>query len=497
MFDEVDCSLLVIFRVIWGAIIAYESFTYLQNDSIKMRVLLYNTSFNFHFYGFTWVIVPVQEWLMKLVLVICLLSAIGICIGLFYRSSASLFFLAFSYVYLCDSTNYLNHFYLVAIVSFILIFLPLNVAFSVDCLLEEFPKHLASNQAAYERITRPAGVPRWTIWILRLEFVLVYTFAGVAKMNIDWIRGEPLLHWLPRRAHYPIIGPILTHREVAFLFSWCGLLFDLLVGFMFLFPYTFYPALIGSFIFHLTNKAIFNIGIFPWMMLLSNMVFFNPESPRQYINYIDRRLFRGLLGLPDPIHISNKPICQPRKKVTLKQILVLVLVCLFLLEQLVVPLRFLAYDGDVAWTEYGHLFSWRMKLREKRCAIKFFLHNSQAAKHAMEEVDLSLHLNPTQISKMSSRPDMISEFAHHLASVYKTVGSNGARVEVYAHGSCSLNFRKAQAFINPTLDLSSHPVWAWPYPWLLDINDLSADESPQPFYRWPQWSSLLQRLNLR
>ena len=44
--------------------------------------------------------------------------------GFLYRISATLFFLAFSYVFLLSESRYLNHFYLVVLISFIMIFVP-------------------------------------------------------------------------------------------------------------------------------------------------------------------------------------------------------------------------------------------------------------------------------------------------------------------------------------------------------------------------------------
>ncbi len=44
--------------------------------------------------------------------------------GFLYRISAILFFLAFTYVFLLSESRYLNHFYLVVLISFIMIFVP-------------------------------------------------------------------------------------------------------------------------------------------------------------------------------------------------------------------------------------------------------------------------------------------------------------------------------------------------------------------------------------
>jgi vitamin K-dependent gamma-carboxylase len=57
---------------------------------------------------------------------------------------------------------------------------------------------------------------------VKLELAIVYTYAGVAKLNIDWLRGEPLRHWLIKRYTYPLIGWLLVYEPVVYWFSYAG-----------------------------------------------------------------------------------------------------------------------------------------------------------------------------------------------------------------------------------------------------------------------------------
>ena len=54
------------------------------------------------------------------------LLALGIAAGFKYRPCAFLFFLAFTYIELLDKTAYLNHYYWAALISLLMVFLPLN-----------------------------------------------------------------------------------------------------------------------------------------------------------------------------------------------------------------------------------------------------------------------------------------------------------------------------------------------------------------------------------
>ena len=79
---------------------------------------------------------------------------------------------------------------------------------------------------------------------------------------------------------------------------------------------------------------------------------------------------------------------------------------------------------------------------------------------------------------MSTRPEMIRQFAQHLASEVDTDGHGG--VEVYAQAEASLNGREQQALIDPGVDLAREPLRLGPAPWILSLREpLSAVGSPE------------------
>ena len=92
-------------------------------------------------------------------------------LGWKYRLNAVLFFFSFFYKELMDKTTYLNHYYLVSLVAFMMIWLPANVGFSVDA---------RSNSRL-----QASNIPRWSIVSLQWMIGIVYFFAGVAKINTD------------------------------------------------------------------------------------------------------------------------------------------------------------------------------------------------------------------------------------------------------------------------------------------------------------------------
>jgi hypothetical protein len=106
-----------------------------------------------------------------------------------YKLAILTFFLSFTYIELMDKTTYLNH-YFITIISLVLVFLPANCYFSVDAYKDE--------KKRFQKI------PRWNIDILKLLLAIVYVYAGLAKLNSDWLlEAMPLKIWLPNNSNLP------------------------------------------------------------------------------------------------------------------------------------------------------------------------------------------------------------------------------------------------------------------------------------------------------
>ena len=132
------------------------------------------------------------------------LAAFCMMVGFFYRAAAVVFWLGYTYVFLIDKCWYLNHYYLIALLSFIAIFLPADRRLSVD--------------AWRKPAIRTNVAPAWTLWLLRAQVGIPYFFGGVAKLNADWLRGEPMRTWLANSTDFPVIGQFFTQE-------WCVSIF--------------------------------------------------------------------------------------------------------------------------------------------------------------------------------------------------------------------------------------------------------------------------------
>lgn len=434
LFDPVDIAALVYFRIAFGAIMLWEVYRYVAYERIAASYLA--PDYLFTYFGFGWV----QPWPGDGIYFHFYgmgLLAVFIALGFMYRLSAVLFFLAFSYVFLLDQAQYLNHFYFVILVAFLLIFLPAHRACSIDSWLRG---------EGWGSSTAPA----WTLWILRAQMGFVYFFAGVAKLNPDWLQGYPLRSWLQDTGAPEALVPYLSEPSVAVGMSWGGMLLDLFIVPALLWRKTRALAFSAALAFHLMNAVLFNIGIFPWFSLAATLLFFDPDWPR--------RLLR--LGPSTAAAKASSPSFAPRQKATAAFALTFVAI------QVIVPLRPFIYSGNSMWTEEGHRFSWHQKLRGKNGYARF--HLTDPITGESWEIDPSPMLTARQYGKMAERPYMILQFAHHLSDLATEKGFPPVEVRVTA--VATLNGREMQPLIERTVDLAAEPRrFFTPYPFILPL----------------------------
>lgn len=432
LFAPIDIAPLVYFRIAFGSVMLWEVWRYLDYGRISRYYI--DPVFHFTYYGFDWV-KPLPGDLMYAHFYLLGTLSVMIIAGLFYRLAAALFFLGFTYIFLIDQTNWLNHFYLIMLISFIMVLIPANRALSLDAW--RVPR------------LRNDTAPAWTRYLILAQIGIAWFYGGIAKINGDWLRGQPMHIWLTDRTDFPIFGPWFDEVWMAYLFSYGGLLIDLLVPPLLLWERTRLPAFLIGVAFHIANNELFSIGIFPWFMIAGMFLFFPPQTFRV------RGLFGNAKIAEDAAHAAA---------LTTNRLAVVFFLSVYLAFQLLFPLRHYLYPGQVSWTEEGHRFSWHMKLRDK--ASNAFFTVTEPETGATWEVDANTYLTPRQYDEMSSRPDMILQFAHFLRDNWRKRGYDN--VEVRAEVLSSLNGREYQFLIDPDVDLAKerrslgHANWIVP-----------------------------------
>lgn len=415
---EVNPSPLITFRIIYGILMMYSiSRFWLKGWIYELYIL---PEFHFKYYGFEFIQVP-EETTLYLIFSIMLLSALFITLGLFYRVSALIFFLLFTYVELFDKALYLNHYYFVSLIAFLMVLVPAGKVFSIDNKI--FSRKSISN------------VPAWTINIIKFQIVIVYFYAGIAKLNYDWMfLAQPLKIWLPANSNLPIIGSLLTKEITAYIFSWFGMLYDISIWFFLLYNPTRKYAYFIVIIFHGMTALLFQIGVFPVVMTFVTLIFFSSEFHSKLLN---------LLGFKSENHTSGY------RHIKIRPVLYGFLL-LFSTFQLIWPLRFLQYSGNLFWHEQGYRFSWRVMLMEKSGRTFFHVKDSDNSRKVI--VEPRDYLSLVQEKQMSTQADMILEFAHFLEKEYIKKGYKDPIVNV--ESTVLLNGHKSGPLINKDLDLT-------------------------------------------
>lgn len=440
---------LVVFRILFGALMLFNTLRFWYFGWIEDHFI--NPMMHFTYYGFSWV-EPLSPAGMYAVHVLMGIAAFCIMVGLWYRYAAALFFVLFTYCELIDLTYYLNHYYFISIVSFLMIWLPAHRRFSLDAWRGSVK---ATNQ-----------VSRWVVYALKCQIGIVYFYAGIAKINSAWLLDAmPLRIWLPANDYMPVLGPLFRFTETAYVFSWAGMLFDTTIVFFLLYRVTRPWAYIVLVFFHAVTAWLFQIGVFPLVMSLLVWIFFSIAFHERLLAYLGRivQFISSPLGVRlgkkrDATLASDSVTGQPSTK---NRILLSGLI-VFLAVQLVFPWRYLLYPGNLFWTEEGYRFSWRVMLMEKAGTAQFFVKDSVTGREG--EVWNQEFLNPHQEKQMSFQPDMILQFAHFLAEYYEQEGMNDPQVRCEAW--VTLNGRRSRLLVDPNLDLTQvEDSWA-PKSWI-------------------------------
>ncbi len=445
IFNTVDSAGLAFFRVILGVLGFADvtaSFVYYHH----MVGAFDPSNFQFYYYGFAWVTV-FPEPFMSLFFLFLMGLGLAVAAGWRYRITAPLFALGFTYYFLLEKAHYLNHAYLYCWLAWVMAILPAWREWSIDVWQRP---HL-----------RRQSIPLWTHALPALLMGVVYFFGGIAKLNADWIGAAmPLKLWLDAKSELWLIGPVIAQEWVAWFMSWGGALFDLSIVFLLLGKRTRILGLAMAIFFHLTNHLIFNIGIFPYLSLALTGLFFPPHWPRKWFDHLVSK-YGGRFDRWQQ-RWRNRLATRPAQKRSIWQINqfyqlpICIGLALLLFVQGALPLRHHLFPGDVAWSEEGHRYAWRMMLRTKYGRGYFTVKDLSTGES--ERVSPRQELRLKQSRKLFTHPDMILQYAHHLRD---QAAEEGREVAVYAHIRTSLNGRDSHLYVDENVDLAKEEWSFW------------------------------------
>jgi len=365
---RVDAGSLALFRIAFGLVMALESYSLLRpSASTHGRVMLetYYTgadvTFNLPYAWFEWL--PfIQGRLLYGIVLLMGLAAVTMAAGLFYRISATIVFLIWGYLYAVEATRtyWMSYYYLELLIAFLLIWMPADRAYTL---------------VSWKKLRYPGTVPFWTVLLLRAQLVIAYFYAGVAKLNADWLFDAMPVHEFVARSPFSarvasFLSPgqlvslksFLESNGLAYFLSYAGAFFDLTIGPLLLWRRTRLFGMILLVTFHSFNHIILfdDLLWFPLLGIVSATIFLEPDWPEQLFSRVRRK--RATTATPVPTTtVTESPLLQLHP-------IIPALVVTWVTIQTLIPLRHYFIPGDGRFTWEGLSFSWRLKADWYKCS---------------------------------------------------------------------------------------------------------------------------------
>ncbi|WP_345275933.1 HTTM domain-containing protein [Litoribaculum gwangyangense] len=429
LFKHIDNSALVVFRIIFGLLCFLESVGAIFTGWVKDTLI--EPAFTFSFIGFEW-LQPLPGNGMYFYYVVMGIFGLFVMVGYKYRFSIICFTFMWTATYLMQKSAYNNHYYLLVLVSSIMVFLPAHKYASLDVKLNPKLKSISMAQ--------------WCKWVIVLQLFIVYTYASLAKLYPDWLDNTFIELLLKPKSNYFLVGDWLQQKWVHYTLTYGGILFDGLIIPLLLFKPTRKYAFIVALFFHLFNSFVLQIGIFPYLALAFTLFFFEPQT------------IRNIFLKKKPLY-SSEEVIVPNFKTP-----AIIIFLIYFLLQIGFPLRHYFFEDDVLWTEEGHRLSWRMMLRAKSGYAIYKVENKETGK--IHNINLDNYLTKKQQRSATTKPDIIWQFAQRLKKQFK---QDGQDVSVYVNCKVSINGKPYKTLINPEIDLANekwnpfkHSSWILP-----------------------------------
>ena len=416
LFQPVDNSQLILFRIIFGFLITCEAWGAILTGWVHRAFIEPKMTFPFLDFDF---LSPIPGNGMIYYFIVMGVFGLMVMLGFKYRLATIGYALMWSGVYFMQKTNYNNHYYLMVLLTWLFTLLPSNESHSIDA---KYNKSIVKNYCR-----------QWHLWIFKGLVLIVYFYSSVAKMYPDWIHAVPIKIWFTQKADYPIVGPLLARNWFQHFVAWGGIIFDLLIGPALLWKRTRKTAFVASLFFHGFNSIVFQVGIFPFMGIAFGLFYFKPETIRSIFFKHKPAFDRAVQTVATPSYQSIKAIAFSA----------------FMVLMFVLPLRHHLFEGNVNWTEEGHRLSWRMMLRSKSGIVDVWVKKKEGSYY----VNLNEYLTPKQQAAIATRPDMFWYFIQYLKKDLNVKGE-GDYEGLYAVSRVSLNNHPAKPLYKAEIDFS-------------------------------------------
>ena len=453
--DPICGQSLAAFRIAFGLLMLHDTVYVLRAGWLTRYYV--ERDILFPYFGVEVPVVP-EPWLHGL-WAACTVCCVLIALGALYRLAIWVFNAVFTYFFLLDQVVYLNHFYMIILFGVLLGCTGAHRCWSLD-----------------RRLGRVAGsrkVPAWNVVALAFQIEVILIFAGLVKIEVDWLRGEPLRQWMLERTWSPFSALFEIH--------WVTLAAPVLVivlhvvgAPLLLWSRTRLWVFLAYCAFHVANAHLFVIGVFPYLTIAATTIVFPADWPSALARRaggIARRVRPPRLRVPSGLlrtwsRLAGPPAAAQPEPAPVPPLgrAAFGALLLFAAFQTLVPLRSFLYEGPVWWTEKGQQFAWRMMMYSA-AGDGGFLVVSPGGDAWM--VPPGAHLDPVQSYQVLTKPEVLLHFVGKLAQHHARLGHG--EVRIHADIWKSVNGRPFQRFVDPEVDLASVEGMRWfgDEPWLL------------------------------
>jgi hypothetical protein len=348
----------------------------------------------------------------------------------------------------------------------------------------------------------------WNFWILQIFFGSIYTFAGIAKLDDDWLSGSTLTElcqtWTGPTALQPLLEEMIEREWPIKWVAYGGMLFDLLVPFGLVFPHpvirvSFALAAVG---FHLMNHFTFVIETFPWLMLFSLVIYFD-SSWISSLYRIVQALHHSLLS---PFHRLSLSALSLSKWFSL--LFLSLLLSIHLLIPLPCALDTLHGQETVNYSSQCQFFSWRMMTRTSKLFTLIVYLKNQKTKEVDSVLLNQFNLSPEDIALISMHEDYLFKTAQQIKAMALPSSSSQLHSPpvVTADIWLQINGPPIQRYVNPAMDLSldlvTSPSSSSPSSLSQHLSSLLHKSSSYPWleeriseFRTPFWKNILRNIS--
>jgi hypothetical protein len=318
-------------------------------------------------------------------------------------------------------------------------------------------------------------IKTWNIYIIRLIIISIYTYAGIAKTDIDWYSGMTIRTMLNERSKW--IGPTSSffinlfnvkyykyYDNIIISMAFGGMLLDLLSSFGFLTSKSFlkYPYLISVFVFHLTNHYLFILETFPWVMLSSCAIFYNPI----WLDYIGYTLELIIKHIINPFILSLSYLWK-----LFSYILIMILLIIVVIIPFPCAWNSILANGDLQWGSQCQFFNWRMMTRSVK-VVSFYLriHNPISGNIDVKSIH-EMGYDPNNDNGMECiafYEDRLYDWVQGIK--VPTESQKYISPNVYADIFLEVNGPPIQRYIDPNIDINKQyiPKFSFPCKSILD-----------------------------